>query len=557
MSYPSLEQYNEALNAPQIHLLDPVLRGGTPKTTGLGTPLALCGGFALTYIITAAGRRYALRCFHKEAPELERRYQAISARLKQLSSPYFLPFEFIPKGIRIQGKEYPIVKMEWASGETLSEFLEREHRNPASLNRLRDSLGRLASYLEREHIAHGDIQPGNLMVSQGGANVQLIDYDGMFVESLQGSRATELGQLNFQHPKRTANDFNEKLDRFSFLALDVALQALAADPGIWGRSRSDPDAVVFRRSDYQAPGSSNVFREVLKLPQLKVAVQNLAQVAAGSMGQVPSLSDFIQQRGIPQINVSFIAPSNMVRAAYQGPYDVVDATNYQAALALVGDKVELIGRIVSVVNGETRNHTDYIFVNFSDWRGLAVKLNIWSDGLAALGSEMPTQNWVGQWVTISGLLEPPFSKRTKTYSYTHISISVTQRGQIQVLTEGEAKYRLGVGGQPSRPTVKNAELVRGMGGTARLTAPAVSAAPQANRPKSGNQHVLEKMRQQTPQAPTPRSAPTPSPRVSPPSSAPITPRNQQTKPKNKSLGIGGWALIIFIILVALRACSGH
>lgn len=547
MSYPSLEQYNEALNAPQIHLLDPVLRGGTPKTTGLGTPLALCGGFALTYIITAAGKRYALRCFHKEAPELERRYQAISARLKQLSSPYFLPFEFIPKGIRIQGKEYPIVKMEWASGETLSEFLEREYRNPASLNRLRDSLGRLASYLERERIAHGDIQPGNLMVSQGGASVQLIDYDGMFVESLQGSRATELGQLNFQHPKRTASDFNEKLDRFSFLALDVALQALAADPGIWSRSRSDPDAVVFRRNDYLAPGSSNVFTEVLKIPQVQALAKSLAQVAAGSMAQIPSLADFVQLRSIPQIVVSFTAPTQTGQAPYQGPYPVLDATNYGAVFAMVGSKIELVGRIIDVKRGFARNRTNYVFVNFADWRGNAVKLSIWSDGLSALGGDAPTEAWVGRWVTVSGLIDQPYDGNARgRHRYTHLSITITQRGQIQFLTEAEAKYRLGGGAQPSKPAVKNAELVRGMGGTARPTAPAVSVAPQPSQPKTGNQHVLEKMRQQAP-----------TPRIPTPSNAPVTPPSQQAKPKNKGLGIGGWAIIIFVIFAALRACSGH
>lgn len=544
MAYPSLEQYNEALQAPQLHLLDPELKTGTVRKTGLGLPMALCGGFALTYTINAGGKKYALRCFHKEASELERRYQAISTRLKQLGSHYFLRFDFMPKGIRIQGKEYPIVKMEWASGETLSEFLEREHRNPAALNHLRATLAKLATYLEQEHIAHGDIQPGNVMVSQGGGLVQLIDYDGMFVESLRGSEATELGQLNFQHPKRSPSDFNEKLDRFSFLALDVALQTLAVDSGIWGRSQSDPDAVVFRRTDYQAPGSSNVFREALKLPQLKVAVQNLAQVAAGSMGQVPSLSDFAQQRGVPQINVSFIAPSNMVRAAYQGPYDVVDATNYQTALALVGDKVELIGRIVSVVNGETRNHADYIFVNFSDWRGLAVKLNIWSDGLAALGSEMPTENWVGRWVTISGLLEPPFSKRTKTYSYTHISISVTQRGQIQIINESEAMFRLGKAVQKNVEH-RNAHVVRNMGGTTRHSTPAPTSANQGNRQqpaslKTGNQSVLESMRKQTARPPAPVR------------SQPYIPTPIPTRPTKKRIGPIRWILLILGILFLLH-----
>ena len=549
MAYPSLEQYNEALQAPQIHLLDPVLKSGAVRTTGLGLPLALCGGFALTYTVTNGGKRYALRCFHKEAPELERRYQAISSRLKQLSSPYFLPFEFIPKGIRIQGREYPIVKMEWASGETLSEFLEREHRNPTALNRLRSTLAKLAEFLERERIAHGDIQPGNVMVSQAGGSVQLIDYDGMFVETLRGSKATELGQLNFQHPQRSATDFNEKLDRFSFLALDVALQALAADPGIWGKSHSDPDAVVFRKNDYQAPGASAVFQEVIRLPQVGGVAKSLAQVAAGPIGQIPSLADFAQQRGIPQITVSFSAPAQIARVAYQGPYPVLDAVNYAAVLALVGNKIELVGQIHSVTKRFTKSRKPYVFVNFSDWQGNAVKLNIWSDGLSALGGDAPTEAWVGRWITVSGLVDEPYHGNARGRRYTHVSITITQRGQIQALSAAEAKFRLGSGAQPSAsPSPRNSEVVRSMGGATRAAAPAaVSPTPRpAAPPKSGNQQVLDQMRRQAQ-----GSAATRVPNVPPQSPPP-----RQSSPQRQGMSIGGWIVIALVLLAIIRACAG-
>lgn len=215
--------------------------------------------------------------------DLERRYQAIALRLKQLASPYFLPFDFIPNGILIDGNLYPIVKMEWAQGTTLAEFLERNHGNAAALTKLRQALAALSAYLEAQQIAHGDIQPENLMVNADGSSVQLIDYDGMFVEALRGSAATELGQANFQHPKRTASNFNEQLDRFSFITLDVALQALAVSPGLWKASNSEPSAIVFRRNDFLDPGTSVIFNQVLGLPGLTVPAQSLAQLADGPL----------------------------------------------------------------------------------------------------------------------------------------------------------------------------------------------------------------------------------------------------------------------------------
>jgi len=77
MTYPTLEQYNEAFQHPQLALADPDLKKGSIATTGLGLPLALCGGFALTYTVTTGGAKYAVRCFHKQSNALEKRYTQV------------------------------------------------------------------------------------------------------------------------------------------------------------------------------------------------------------------------------------------------------------------------------------------------------------------------------------------------------------------------------------------------------------------------------------------------------------------------------------------------
>ena len=148
MNYPTLEQYNEALQHPQTALFDPDLKKGLISTTGLGLPLALCGGFALTYTITIGNAKFAVRCFHKQSNALEHRYSAISNRLKSLQSRYFVDFVFQPQGVRVNGQSFPIVKMAWASNETLGEFLEGHYRSKIDLQQLNSSLSTLASYLE-------------------------------------------------------------------------------------------------------------------------------------------------------------------------------------------------------------------------------------------------------------------------------------------------------------------------------------------------------------------------------------------------------------------------
>ncbi|MGQ7862957.1 protein kinase family protein [Pseudomonas sp. 32A] len=556
MAYPTLEQYNEALQSPQLVLQDTELKQGRLKTSGLGLPLALCGGFALTYTVETQGKKFALRCFHKESRELERRYQAISIRIKQLASPYFLPFEFIPNGIRIHGKSYPIVKMAWAQGRTLAEFLESEHGKPQTLQRLRHALAGLAGFLERNQISHGDIQPENVMVNDDGSAVQLIDYDGMFVESFRGAAATELGQVNFQHPKRSARDFNEKLDRFSFITLDVALQALMAAPSLWNVSRSEPSAVVFRRNDFLDPAASAIFGEVCKLNGVAANVRNLARVVLGEFQAVPTLTEFLQGKGLGSNVIEFKPRAVSGNVIYQSAYPVCEATNYAQVFSLVGSRIELVGRIHSVRNGWGANKKPYIFVNFDDWRGKAVKLAIWFEGISSIKPNVPDESWVGRWLSVTGLVDPPYNGQAKKTSYTHLSITITAPGQIQQLPEQEAKFRLS-GKGPSAVTgsssSRNADILSSMSKTGGFVSQQASRVPsQPVAPKSSNQQLLEKMRAQTSQS-------TPSGRSVSPQPRP----NHSTQPQSSSrpmkhssrMGWGGWIFIGVVVISVLRACA--
>lgn len=551
MNYPSLEKYNEALQAPARAIQDPQLRAGQLRTTGLGLPLALCGGFALTYTVDTGEKRFALRCFHKKSNDLERRYQAIALRLKQLASPYFLPFDFIPNGILIDGNLYPIVKMEWAQGTTLAEFLERNHGNAAALTKLRQALAALSAYLEAQQIAHGDIQPENLMVNADGSSVQLIDYDGMFVEALRGSGATELGQANFQHPKRTASNFNEQLDRFSFITLDVALQALAVSPGLWKASNSEPSAIVFRRNDFLDPGTSIIFNQVLGLPGLKVPAQSLAQLADGPFDQVPTLADFRVQRGLGPNTIVFNPQGKPKDIAYQSPYTVCDAANFAQVEAQVGSRVELIGRIVDVTQKRYgRNKKPFIFINFGDWTGKSVKLSIWSEALRQFPSE-PNSSWNGRWVSVTGLVEPPYHGQAGKISYVSIGISIENPGQIKQLTEVEARFRLRGGKAPVITAGRNENILKGMGGAGNTVPRSTSQhAPKPLPPPSTpNAQVLQRMQRQTSQAvPRPTgSAPRPSSHQA--SSGP----RRASSPKR--MGAGAWIALIVFVLIVLRWCS--
>ena len=418
-------------------------------TSGLGLPLALCGGFALTYTVQSGTAKYAVRCFHKQSNALEQRYAAISKRLQALKSPYFLTFEFQPQGIKISGKAFPVVKMAWATGSTLGEFIENNHKKPQLLTALGDSLRNLAKFLASHQIAHGDIQPGNVMVSGAGKTLQLIDYDGMFIGELKSLGSSELGHRNFQHPKRTSSAWDGSLDRFSFIALDVSIRALREFPDLWTKTNSDGDAVLFRANDFADPFSSKVLGELGSKSSLSGDIQKLVAVCCAPFDQVPTLEDFLAGRNIPQIKAQASQKAAATPKTYLAAFPVVDALNYDYCLKYVGDKVEVIGQVIEIKQSKTRHGKPYVFINFGPWQGRIVKISIWSEGLAVMRNP-PNDSWVGMWISVVGLMEPPYVN--KRHHYSHLAVSVNQANQLHVIASDEARFRLGGSSTRANPT---------------------------------------------------------------------------------------------------------
>lgn len=537
MTYPNIQQYQEALQHPATAFADPVLAAGRIAVSGLGVPRVLSGGFALTYAVDAGGRKYAVRCFHREARGLERRYEAISKKLKSLASPYFLEFEYQPKGVRIGGSAFPVVKMAWANGETLGEFIENNHGNAPKVKNLLASLGRLALHLEQAGIAHGDIQDLNLVVADDGRRLQLIDYDGMFVPELASLGGSELGHRDYQHPQRDGKKYDATLDRFSFISLNIALRALCEKPSLWRSSQSGAGVIVFRANDYAAPGSSAVLAEIAAIPTLARDAKNFGAICSAAFGAIPTLAQFVAGTSIPAAAfqnkiLSGAAASSTPPAGYISAYPVLNASDYAAFEKSIGQMVELVGKVIEVKVDRTRGGKPYIFVNFGHWRGKTVKINLWSEALSKPGAR-PSEAWVGRWVTIRGLVEPVYAN--KKFNYQHISITADAASQISQLTEAEAKYRLNALRTPvvrsaaSAAATGNAaalSLLRGSTASAKSSMLGAGSRQPVQSPTSRNQALLQSM-----QGSTVSNRPTAAHRssTSAPPRAPTPSRSQQSK----------------------------
>ena len=122
--WPSMVDYQEAIQSPVSAFESSELRRGTPVANKLGMPRPICGTFASVYELGSGRRRWAVKCFLRNTPDLHRRYARISDHLKKCRRlKYFATFEYQEKGIRVRGQFFPLVKMEWVEGRPLNTYI--------------------------------------------------------------------------------------------------------------------------------------------------------------------------------------------------------------------------------------------------------------------------------------------------------------------------------------------------------------------------------------------------------------------------------------------------
>jgi hypothetical protein len=281
--YPDGVAFREAITSPTA-LNIPTLTGATLATDRRGLPLAWSGRFAVVFRLQKDKTRYAVRCFTTPNSTLNgygraEKLAQIHARLNQSQiADLFVPFAYHERGIRIGTQYYPVQVMPWASGVPLGKWLEENIHNANSLRRLAGTLSDALTRLEAAGIAHGDWQHDNILVSDNGAKITFVDYDGVFIPEFAGQSAPELGHQNYQHPHRTSVHFGVGLDRFAAQTLTIALRALAYNPELWARYGGE-EAMLFRRADFINPQDSSLFAEIASLAELYNDTELVADIA--------------------------------------------------------------------------------------------------------------------------------------------------------------------------------------------------------------------------------------------------------------------------------------
>jgi len=530
MKLPAPDEYRDAMQNPRLAFADPDLKFAKCEKDHWDLPRIMTGGFAAIFHLHKGKSQWAVRCFYKDVPELRRRYDAIGQFLGKRPDGVFVDASLLHDGILVQGQRYPIIKMAWIDGYPINLYIETNISKRQAISWLPDAFLELTERLEKLGIAHGDLQHGNIMVTDH--SLKLIDYDGIYLPELKGLPNNQQGHPNYQLPSR-ADEYGPEIDRFSEVVIYTALKAVVESPSLW-KKYSNGENLLFKQDDFVDPDSSELMSDLEQVSDLGPLVPKLRALCALGIEDAPALEDFLSGRWRPP---ALIPPPIKVAPRPLRPlFEVLEASDTAALLARIGHRVTVVGQIIGMHEDVTRYGQPYAFINFGDWRR-DFYLVAWSGALGLFVTEgLKISSYKGKWISITGILSS-YKNRPQ--------IEVEMPSQIEVLS----------GAQEATNRIKGLRV------TPRVVRPAASTP----RPTPViQQHVVKKG---MPHAPTDVMTrqdaqtlgrlyntyqPSPPSHAPPQSRSTMTPRAVQTIPSPGLLAGGILLMLTAIALAALR-----
>ena len=277
----TLRQYLLTLSDPEGLLR--TLAGAEVCRDAQGRILYAAGNSAAVFRIRHRGQVRSLRCYLRPM-----------RHLREIYRERFLEKELYLYDSSGAGTWVDVVVGDWIEGETLLEAAEHAaaERDTQRLEALAAAFDALAAPLVSDDRAHGDLKPENIIVDAQGA-LRLIDFDAAYLPEFAGEQSPELGTAAYQHPARTAADFNERLDDYPAALISTALHALALDPTLRERY-PESDGLLFTPREILR-GCDTACREVMEFFERRgMALQyRIARLLASPTLQLFGLAEFL------------------------------------------------------------------------------------------------------------------------------------------------------------------------------------------------------------------------------------------------------------------------
>jgi serine/threonine protein kinase len=272
---------------------DPVLTQGFLARKENGGILSWGGGFGLVFKVICTDVVWAFKIWHTPLVDMEFRYKIIKEYLDKINLSYFVPFEYVKKGLFDGEKYLDTHRMRWVEGVTLDKYIEKHINEPDKLLEIANKFRKMVKDFHIHNISHGDLQHGNIMVDKND-DLYVIDYDSMFVVGLEVSIDIVNGQWGYQHPKRMDNKvMGNYLDNFSEILIFLSLQVYSEKPELWN---NDTDWFLFSKEDLEHPKSCLLFTELLKSDNILIsylANTIYKQLFYMNINEIPSLETIL------------------------------------------------------------------------------------------------------------------------------------------------------------------------------------------------------------------------------------------------------------------------
>lgn len=264
---PTIPSIRTSVENKDVLVLDDHAKNGTFERDARGRLVAYAGGFSVVFPYkTANGEKWAFRCWHSDIKNSKKRYETISDAIKKSHLSFLCEFQYIDKGINVEGNIYPTTRMRWIDGITIKDYICQNRNSKGLLIALADNFLKMTQALHAQSLAHGDLQHGNILVDNNH-QLYLVDYDSFYCPQLKGEADTVTGLADYQHPARISNkSVSEKLDYFSELIIYLSILAIAEDPSLVDKYKvADADRLLFAKEDFADIKNAPIFKDIYSL----------------------------------------------------------------------------------------------------------------------------------------------------------------------------------------------------------------------------------------------------------------------------------------------------
>ncbi|PQJ69650.1 protein kinase domain-containing protein [Polaribacter butkevichii] len=239
------------------------LKGAKARINKNGNPFVYVGGFNMVFQLTHKSKKWAFRVWHVPMGENKERYLNISKYLTSKKLPYFAEFIYDEKGLLVNGELVDTIRMEWLDGMLFKEYIEKHLTNSSILVSLADNFLKMCQDLRDNQISHGDLQEGNILVTENG-NIKLVDYDSICIPEIEGQKEFVTGLKGYQHPSRfKGGKTSLKADYFSELIIYLSILAIAEKQELWEKYQvKDTQYLLFSETDFEDLENSKIYKDL-------------------------------------------------------------------------------------------------------------------------------------------------------------------------------------------------------------------------------------------------------------------------------------------------------